>query len=331
MPAIRKVVVCGAGFLGRHIAKAVISSPKSIGDSDVQVQVSSRRPRKVWESLVAEEKLSTHSLLPPVPIDITDPATLDPALQHAKIVISLVGIMHGSPQDFENVQLKGAENVARAAKTAGAKLIHFSAIGADPSSNIPYVRTKGLAEQSIFAISPDAIIIRPSLVFGPEDDFFNRFARLSKILPFLPVFGGGTSLFQPVYVGDIARLVSHLSCNVGRINTTSSCDFSGKVIEAGGPGVFSYKQLMQIILEATGRRRPIISLPFFMGMIQGAVLEKLPVNLFTVTRAQVAQLKDDNIVSCPMPPNHVSLEDALSRFSSAPLHAVREIVPTYIH
>ena len=112
-------------------------------------------------------------MLPPVSVDITDPSTLPNALKDANIVISLVGITHGSPQDFERIQWKGAENVAIGARNAGAKLVHFSAIGADPSSSIPYVRTKGLAEQSVLRICPEATIVRPSLVFGPEDDFFN--------------------------------------------------------------------------------------------------------------------------------------------------------------
>jgi len=151
----------------------IIAAPVSDKSPTLQVQVSSRNPRKVWESLAAMDTSSVTRLLPPVPLDITKSSTVATAFQHADVVVSLVGIMYGSPQEFEEVQLKGAENVAHAAKEVGAKLIHFSAIGADPSSSIPYSRTKGRAEQSIFTISPDATVIRPSLVFGPEDDFFN--------------------------------------------------------------------------------------------------------------------------------------------------------------
>lgn len=115
-----------------------------------------------------------------MPLDITNKKTIPPAFENADVVVSLVGIMHGSTKDFEDIQWKGAENVAQCAKDAGARLIHFSAIGADPNSQIPYVRTKGLAEQSIAAVDPTAMIIRPSLIFGPEDNFFNVRIRFNS-------------------------------------------------------------------------------------------------------------------------------------------------------
>lgn len=164
------------------------------------------------------------------------------------MVVSLVGIMHGTPAEFDRIQHKGAENVARAAKDAGAKLVHFSAIGADKLSTIPYFKTKGLGEEAVFRANPEATIIRPSLVFGPGDGFFavrarifmlnwcdltgtQRFATLSKVLPFLPVFDGGKTKFQPVYVGDIARLVEIISRNDPKVRKA----VDGHIIEAGGP------------------------------------------------------------------------------------------------
>ena len=137
--------------------------------------MSSRRPEKAWKALHSEiASLVPHNcLLPPVPVDITKPSTIKEAFKDASVVVSLVGIMHGTSQDFETIQWAGAENVAVAARDAGAKLIHFSAIGADPKSSIPYTRTKGLGERSVLAIDPTATTIRPSIVFGPEDDFFN--------------------------------------------------------------------------------------------------------------------------------------------------------------
>ena len=139
--------------------------------------MSSRRPEKIWEALhseIASLPVVPHNrLLPPVPVDITSPSTIKEAFKDASVVVSLVGIMHGALQDFERIQWVGAENVAIAARDAGAKLIHFSAIGADPKSSIPYMRTKGLGEKPVLEIDPTATIIRPSLVFGPEDDFFN--------------------------------------------------------------------------------------------------------------------------------------------------------------
>jgi len=233
--------------------------------------------------------------------------------------------MHGSPKDFEDIQLKGAENVANAAKDVGAKLIHFSAIGADPQSNIPYWRTKGLAEVSIMRICPDATILRPSLVFGPEDNFFNRFSRLSKYLPFLPVFGGGRALFQPLYVGDLARAVEILSRKDHDVRNLTT----GKIIEAGGPDIFTYRQLMELVLKYNHRYRPIISLPFQVGMLQGAILERLPVNLFTVTRSQVKQLQSDIIVNPAVPAVSISFKDLLEQYSG-PLTSVHDILPTYL-
>ncbi|KAG5644622.1 hypothetical protein DXG03_008100 [Asterophora parasitica] len=210
-----------------NIARTVAAS--SSGRETPQVQLSSRHPQKIHA--VLKHSIPSDRLLPPVQLDVTNPATLLPAFAGADVVVSLVGLLNGSPEQFEKIQLRGAENVATATKNAAAKLIHFSAIGADANSTIPYTRTKGQAEQSIFTISPDATIIRPSVVFGVDDDFFNRFSRLSKFLPFLPVFSGGKSLSQPVYVGDLARAVEILSRGDPAVDKMSA----GKIIEAGGP------------------------------------------------------------------------------------------------
>jgi nucleoside-diphosphate-sugar epimerase len=182
-----KVVVCGAGFLGELIAGASArpSSENELGASVARqivgtsatqslvrrVQLSSRNPAPLHAKL--EKEFPRDHLLPPVSLDITKPNTLTSAFEDAAVIVSLVGLMHGSPQEFDDIQWHGAENVARAASRVNAKLVHFSAIGADPNSHIPYVRTKGLAEKSVMEICPGATIIRPSLVFGPEDDFFN--------------------------------------------------------------------------------------------------------------------------------------------------------------
>lgn len=254
--------MCGAGFLGKSyklpymICLTVEMSGKSIvrtlaassfGRDIPQIQISSRHPEKVHN--VLKNTIPQDRLLPPVSLDVTKPATLRLAFQDANVVVSLVGVLNGSPKTFEEIQLKGAENVARAAKGVGAKLIHFSAIGADPQSEVMYAKSKGLAENSILHICPDVTIIRPSLVFGPEDDFFNvrillnyvgfaqcqgyyqRFSRLSKFLPFLPVFGGGTSRFQPVYVEDLAKAVEIIARDDPDVNKS----VSGSIIEAGGP------------------------------------------------------------------------------------------------
>ncbi len=155
---------------GSNIARQIANSP-ALDAVTRRVRLSSRNPQPLHAKLAKE--VSQDRLLPPIPLDITDPGTLTPAFKDAGVVISLVGLMHGSPQQFDEIQWRGAENVARAARQVGAKLVHFSAIGADLNSHISYARTKGLAEVSVLDICPDATVIRPSLVFGPEDDFFN--------------------------------------------------------------------------------------------------------------------------------------------------------------
>ncbi|KZP25437.1 NAD(P)-binding protein [Athelia psychrophila] len=332
----QKIVVCGAGFLGSNIAK-VLAARTALTPNARRVQISSRSPENVHASLERDSDVDAGSLLPPVAVDITKPNTLAPSFKGANVVISLVGIMHGTPSDFERIQWKGAENVARAAKEAGAKLIHFSAIGADAASSIPYARTKALAENSVFEICPDATIIRPSLVFGPGDGFFNartdliiqRFSQLSRYLPFLPVFGGGTARFQPVFSGDIARAVEIIAREDKDIRKA----VAGKIIEAGGPDVFTYREMMELVLQYNHRRRPIISLPFAVGMMQGLVLEQLPLNLFTVTRAQVEQLKSDNVVShagASTTSNHLSFQDLVEANSPGSLQTVHDVLPRYL-
>ncbi|KAJ3573050.1 hypothetical protein NP233_g2682 [Leucocoprinus birnbaumii] len=318
-----KVVICGAGFLGSNIARQIANAP-AVGPLARRVQLSSRNPTPLYARL--EREVPSGRLLPPVALDITKPSTLTPAFENAGVVVSLVGLMHGSPQQFEDIQWHGAENVARAARQANAKLVHFSAIGADPTSQIPYARTKGLAEKSVLEICPNATIIRPSLVFGPEDDFFNRFAKLARFLPFLPVYGGGTARFQPVYVGDLARAVEVIS----RLDPNIEKQISGRTTEAGGPDIFTFKQLMELVLKYTNRHRPIISLPFSLGYAQGAVLEKLPLNLFTVTRAQVEQLRMDNVVTEENGPANFSFSKLIAEgYDHSPLESLLDILPRF--
>lgn len=158
--------------VGKHIATA-LSRASSAGAVTHQIQLASLHPEKLYSALK-----STHGIIPPATIDITDESTLLPAFSGASLVVSLVGIMHGSPEDFDRIQWKGAENVAKAAKEAGARLVHVSAIGADRASDIPYNRTKALGEEAVRdayrgKAEKDVVVLRPSIVFGPEDDFFN--------------------------------------------------------------------------------------------------------------------------------------------------------------
>ncbi|CAG8602519.1 1391_t:CDS:2 [Dentiscutata erythropus] len=262
---VRKVVIIGgSGFIGKYVAKVFAQ------DANTSILTGARH------SKIDDLKLSGNQVLPPMKCDITSQDEVLKTCEGANIIVNLVGIMHEKPPiyTFENVQHLGARNVAIAAKQNDAQLIHISAIGADPKSEVPYARTKGLGEVAIREIYPIATIIRPSIVFGPEDDFFNRFSKLVRLLPFVPVFGGGSTKFQPVYVGNLAMAAAKAS--------NQSLKFQGKVFEIGGP---------------KGIKRPILSLPWQIGLIQGYFLEKLPKNLFTITRDQIKLLKKDNVVS----------------------------------
>ncbi|KZV74897.1 NAD-P-binding protein [Peniophora sp. CONT] len=318
----RKVVLCGTGFVGGRIAHAISKANRQVHPHRL-IQASSRTLDSRIDTLKRE--LPANDLLPFHPVDITKPETLAPAFDGADVVVSLVGLLTGSPDMFERVQWKGNENVAVAAKEAGAKLIYISAIGADRNSPVPYARTKALAEEAVLQHCPDATIIRPSLVFGPGDSFFNRFATLSKFLPFLPVFGDGSTKFQPVFVDDIAHLVEIIS----RQDPAIRAEVAGRIIEAGGPDVFSFKDIMHLVLRHTGRTRPVVPVPWAVGTIQGAVLERLPETILTMTRDQVEQLKKDNVVVIPTPSGHINFKYFM-RMHGRELTSVEEVLPTYL-
>ncbi|KAL5494933.1 hypothetical protein ACEPAI_395 [Sanghuangporus weigelae] len=321
---VQKVVVCGAGFLGSYIARAL--AKETTVKTPRHIQLTSRKPNKaLYDSL--RNDIGKEKSLSFVPADVTKPDTLERAFEGAKVVISLVGIMHATPEMFEAVQWKGAVNVAAAAKAHGAKVIHISAIGADEISQIPYAKTKALGEKTVKQICPDATIIRPSLIFGPGDGFFARFGTLSKFLPFMPVFGGGKTRFQPVYAGDVARAVE-IASRMEDQNAMKATN--GKFFEAGGPDIFTYKEMMQLILRHTGRSRPIVSLPYSVGKVQGFIFEKLPPNILTLTRDQVEQLKTDNIVSDYRGVGYASFAQLLDQFGAGPLTKLEATLPKYL-
>jgi uncharacterized protein YbjT (DUF2867 family) len=205
----------------------------------------------------------------------------------ADVVINLVGILfERGKQRFEAVQAEGAGNVARAAAAAGAKLIHISALGASPDSTALYARTKAAGEAAVLAAVPDATILRPSIVFGPEDDFFNRFASLARIAPALPLIGGGGMKFQPVFVGDVAQAV---------LRAVGGWAKGGTTYELGGPEVKTFKELLEYVLAVTERKRLLVPLPFGLAKFQAYFLQYLPTPLLTPD--QVELLRTDNVVS----------------------------------
>ncbi len=270
-------VVGGSGFVGRHIVRELASR-------GYRVRVACRRPDLAGHVL----PLGSPGQIVTVQANIRYPASLAAACEGAYAVINLTGVLFGSgAQSFDAVHVFGAEAVAKAAKAAKAKLlIQLSAIGADTESKSAYARSKGQGEAKAAAAFQGAMIVRPSIVFGPEDKFFNQFANMARFAPALPLIGGGKTLFQPVFVGDVALSIANL------IDRGVA---DGKIYELGGPEQMSFKQVLQFILKTIQRKRLLLPLPFGFASLLGAVAGLLPKPFITMD--QVELLKSDNVVS----------------------------------
>jgi NADH dehydrogenase len=216
------------------------------------------------------------------------PASVEAAMRDAEVAINLVGILaEGGAQSFDAVQAKGAETIAKVTAAVGGRMVHVSAIGADENSLSGYGRSKAAGEQAVLAAVPSATILRPSVVFGPEDQFTNRFAALARMSPALPLIGGGVTRMQPVYVGDVATAVA---------NAVDGKTKPGATYELGGPEVLTMREIMEIILAITERNRALISLPFGLAKLQALFLQFAP-GALKLTPDQVAMLRSDNVVS----------------------------------
>jgi len=290
----------GGGFIGRHIVQRLAAAGHSIRIAGRDTE---RAARLCTMGGVGQ--------ITPVAASITDEASSARAVAGADIVINLVGILFESRAgDFQRIQAEGAGRVARLAAAAGAKqFLHLSAIGADAASPSLYAQTKAAGEAAVLAAFPSAIILRPSVVFGPDDQFFNRFAGLAALLPFMPVVAGETR-FQPVYVGDVADAAMAALADPAA---------PGKVFELGGPRVMSMRQVLRYILDVTGRQRPMIALPEGFVRLQARLGELLPTP--PLTRDQLILLGKDNVVS----PNALGFQ-ALGIEPKA----VEAIVPSYL-
>lgn len=306
------VTVFGAsGFIGRYVVA-------EIAKSGARVRASVRRPDRA--SFL--KPMGDVGQVTPIAANIRDDASVAAAVDGADTVINLVGILFpGSKQTFESLQSDGAHRVARAARATGAqRLVQVSAIGADAESDSAYASTKGIGENLVREAFPGASIVRPSIVFGPEDDFFNRFAALARFTPALPLIGGGHTKFQPVYVGDVADAIAAI-CNEPKS--------AGTTYELGGPRIYSFRELMEIVLKEIDRKRLLVPVPFPIATAQAAVLELafwLPkvLNLGAnppVTVDQVKLLRHDNVMSGNLP----GLEDL-----GVDATALETIVPAYL-
>jgi NADH dehydrogenase len=299
----RITVFGGSGFLGRHTVRALAK-----GGFGYRIRVGVRQPN-LANFLLPMGHVGQIQLLR---TNVRNEDDIAHAVANSDAVVNLVGILYQSgAQKFEALHAEAAGAMAKAAKAAGARaFVHISAIGADPESDSKYANTKAEGEARVREAFPEATILRPSVVFGPEDSFFNRFAWLARMSPVLPLIGGGHTKFQPVFVGDVAKAVAHCIENDNA---------RGKTYELGGPASYSFKELMQLMLQVTERRRVLLPIPVPIAMMQGAILQLLPSPLLTMD--QVRLLKNDNVVS----PGALTLADL--GIQPEPAEAV---LPTYL-
>lgn len=267
----------GSGFLGRSVVRALCKR-------DYRVRVAVRRPELAGHLQPLGKVGQIHA----VQANLRYPASVEAVMRDSQVAINLVGVLTESgAQSFDAVQAKGAETVAKAAAAVGARMVHVSAIGADENALSRYARAKAAGEKAVLAAAPSATILRPSVVFGPEDQFTNRFAALARISPMLPLIGGGLNRMQPVYVGDVATAVA---------DAVEGKAKAGATYELGGPEVLSMREIMEIILAITERKRMLVSLPFGLAKLQAMFLQFAP-GALKLTPDQVALLRSDNVVS----------------------------------
>ena len=276
----------GSGFVGRYVSKA-------LAEHGWRVRVAARRPGLAFPQQVSGKV----GQITAVQANLRYPESVARAVRDADAVVNLVGLLSkAGPQTFRAIHVEGTQAIVDAVKAAGiARYVQMSAIGADPDSPAEYGKTKAEAEAIVRATLPEAVIVRPSIVFGPEDKFFNRFAAMARLFPALPLIGGGNGLMQPVFVGDVAEAIALAVDGKAEAGTT---------YELGGPDARRFKEVMAFILETTGRRRALVPLPLPAAMAMARATETakgLAFGLFPemldMTQDQVRLLQVDNVVS----------------------------------
>lgn len=271
----------GSGFVGKHVVRALVKD-------GWRVRIPMRRPHTGQDLRV----IGNVGQIQLVQANIRFKQSVERAVQGSDAVVNLVAVLfEEGKQTFKALHDVGAGNVAEAAKAAGvSNYVHFSALGANLDGPSDYAKTKALGEEAVKTSVPTADILRPSIVFGPEDSFFNKFAAMTQIAPALPLIGGGHTKFQPVYAGDIAEAVAQCLAQGTK----------GDIYELGGPQTYSFKELMEFTLETVDRRRFLAPVPWFFANIlgfTGDVSGWLPFVKPFLTRDQVTSLKTDNVVS----------------------------------
>ncbi len=306
----------GSGFIGRHLVARLAAQGYVV-----------RAAVRDAAGAAFLKPMGDVGQVTPVGINITDETAVAAAVEGSDVVVNLVGVLFSrGRQNFEAIHRDGAERIARLSQQAGvSRLLHMSALGASKQSRSRYAWSKAAGEDAVREAFPNATIFRPSVIFGPDDDFFNRFAALARLLPVLPVFGcplpsfrngsidiygdGGTK-FQPVYVGDVADAM---------VASLARSDSIGTTYELCGPTVYSFKALMELVLDATDRKSLLVPIPFWVASLEAFFLELLPKP--PLTRDQVALLRTDNVQSGTQP--------TLEALNITPT-AAEVILPTYL-
>jgi NADH dehydrogenase len=294
----------GSGFVGRHVVRA-------LAQQHYRIRVAVRRPALAGYLQPLGRVGQVHA----VQANLRHAGSVAAAIRDAETVVNLVGILYErGRQRFDAVHTAGAEAVAQAAAQQGARFVHMSAIGVDRNERSAYARSKAAGEKAVLAAKPDATILRPSVVFGPEDEFFNRFAALARWAPALPLIGGGHTKFQPVFAGDVGLAVA--AAVAGQTKP-------GTIYELGGPEIFTLKEIMQYVLATIERRRLLVPIPFWAAKLEATVLQLLPNPL--LTRDQVELLRTDNVVS-----EAAAHEQRTLRGLGITPESMQAIVPAYL-
>jgi uncharacterized protein YbjT (DUF2867 family) len=295
----------GSGFLGRYVVQA-------LARAGCRIKVAVRRP----DLALHLQPLGSIGQIALIQANVRDEQSVSEALRGADAAVNLVGILQPKGrQKFRAIHVEGAERIARAARERGARaLVHVSAIGASRLAKSAYARTKGEGEARVQAIFPEAVILRPSLIFGPEDNFFNRFAALGRLAPVMPVIGGKTRM-QPVYAGDVGEAVK--AALGGRAG-------EGVIYELGGPLTYSFRELLKKTGGWTARPRPLLPVPLWIAKISAFFVQFLPGA--PVTLDQMRLLERDNVVSAEAQREHRTLEG----LGILEPRSVEAIVPVYL-
>jgi uncharacterized protein YbjT (DUF2867 family) len=297
----------GSGFLGRYVVR-------TLARGGYRVRVAVRRPDLAGHL----QPMGAVGQIMPVQANVRDDESVRHAAHGAEGVVNLVAVLaEQGKQSFTSLHVEGARRVAKAAAAAGASaLVHVSALGADAKSPSNYARTKAEGEAAVLAAFPNAVVVRPSLLFGPEDQLFNRFAALAKSAPLLPLIGGKTR-FQPVYVGDVAEAVGAALTGAGS---------PGASYELGGPEVITMRELLERTMVYAGHHRPLVPVPFLLAKIAAALTKPLPLAARPITVDQVRMLQSDNVVG----ETAIQEDRTINALGITQLQAIETVVPSYL-